>query len=100
QTITARVTGQGSTQDNNKEGSKSITVTVSGIESFRQAGDIEDSLREEAGGDSEIESTYQSKTLTLEVTSKLSARDIAALLSDKDIEIDEVSQGKVAGHHR
>ena len=101
QTLTARVTGQDSTQDkDNKEGSKSITVTVSGIESFRQAGDIEDSLREEAGGDSEIESTYQSKTLTLEVTSKLSARDIAALLSDKDIEIDEVSQGKVAGHHR
>ncbi len=99
QTITARVKAQGRTQDAN-DGTRSITVTVSGIESFRQAGSIEDSLREEAGEDSEIETTYQSKTLTLEVKSRLSARDIAALLSDKDIEIDEVSQGKVSGHHR
>ncbi|MBQ7733491.1 MAG: hypothetical protein IJT58_05685 [Synergistaceae bacterium] len=99
QTITARVKAQGRTHDAN-DGTRSITVTVSGIESFRQAGSIEDSLREEAGEESEIETTYQSKTLTLEVKSRLSARDIAALLSDKDIEIDEVSQGKVSGHHR
>lgn len=76
-----------------------INITVSDIGSFRQAGEIEDLLREHSG-EAEIETTYQSKTLMIKIQGKLTARDIAALLSDKDIEIDEVSQNKVSGHMR
>ena len=84
----------------NNANTGTISVTVSDIGSFRQAGEIEDLLREHLGTDSEIETAYQSKTLTLEIKGSIKAKDIAALLSDKDVEIDEVSQNKVSGHMR
>jgi hypothetical protein len=77
---------------------RSVTVRITDVPSFDEAGDIEDTLREMIGhGEVEI-AGYKDKVLELAIVSGKSARDIAAFLSKKEIEITGVTQQSVEGN--
>ncbi|MDR2176009.1 MAG: hypothetical protein LBO82_08775 [Synergistaceae bacterium] len=74
-----------------------VSVKIAGIPSFREATLIEDTLRELLGDSGQIEGEYKDNTLEMKVSSGKSARDIAAFLSEKEIEIDGIAPQSVSG---
>ncbi|MBQ7578330.1 MAG: hypothetical protein IJT21_08705 [Synergistaceae bacterium] len=73
---------------------KFIKVVISDVDSFSDAGKIEDFLKDFG----EIETGYKSKKLTLTIkTSSSTAREIAAKLSDNGVEIEALSNDSIEG---
>ncbi len=74
-----------------------ITVIISNVNSFKDAGMIEDALREFLD-DADMEMNYKNKILTLEIiNSPVNSRRLAAFLSDNNIEVDGVENFSVTG---
>jgi hypothetical protein len=74
-----------------------VTVRITGVPSFGEADGIEEALRELIGGAGQIEGEYKANVLEMKVTSDKTARNIAAFLSGKGIEIDGIAPRSVSG---
>jgi hypothetical protein len=74
-----------------------VNVTITGVPSFKEATLAEDALRELIGESGQIEAEYKDKTLVMKVVSGKTARDIAAFLSEKGIEIGGIASQNVDG---
>ncbi|MDR2137370.1 MAG: hypothetical protein LBO68_03690 [Synergistaceae bacterium] len=74
-----------------------VNVRITGVPSFGEATLIEDTLRELVGVSGQIEGAYKDNALEMQVTSDKTARNIAAFLSEKEIEIDSITSQSVSG---
>ena len=75
-----------------------IKITISNVGSFKDAGTIEDALREFLDN-AKIEMNYKNKILSLSITnSPVNSRNLAAFLSDNNIEIDGVENDLITGN--
>ncbi|MDR1649489.1 MAG: hypothetical protein LBR71_04445 [Synergistaceae bacterium] len=74
-----------------------VTIRIAGVPSFGEADGIEEALRELVGGAGQIEGEYKENVLEMKVTSDKTARNIAAFLSGKGIEIDGIAPRSVSG---
>ncbi|MDR1376336.1 MAG: hypothetical protein LBJ22_02400, partial [Synergistaceae bacterium] len=74
-----------------------VNVKITGIPSFKEATLMEDALRELIGGSGQVEGEYKDNTLEIKVISNKTARNIAAFLSVKEIEIDGIAAQSVSG---
>jgi hypothetical protein len=77
--------------------SAAVSVRITGIPTFKEAAPLEDALRELIGDSGQVESEYKDSTLEMKVASDKTARDIAAFLSGKEIEIDGIAPQSVSG---
>ena len=100
QTIDAHVLTKEKAQEvvNEEANSTIIKITISNVASFKDAGTIEDALREFLDN-AKIEMNYKNKILTLSITnSPVNSRNLAAFLSDNNIEIDGVENDLITGN--
>lgn len=75
-----------------------IKITVSNVNSFKDAGTLEDALRKFLDN-AEIEMNYKNKILTLSVTNPpINSRRIAVFLSDNNVEIDGMEDNLITGN--
>ncbi|MBR1487050.1 MAG: hypothetical protein IJ597_07350 [Synergistaceae bacterium] len=96
QTINAHVLNNEETNSDSNSESK-ITISISDVNSFKDAGAIEDALREFLD-DSDLEMNYKNKILTFEIkNSPVTSRKLAAFLSDNNIEVDGVEKDSITG---
>jgi hypothetical protein len=77
-----------------------VSVRITDIPSFKEATLIEDALREWVGESGQIEGEYKDNVLEMKVLSDKTARNIAAFLSEKEIEIDGIAAQNVGGSFR
>ena len=98
QTINAHVPAKEKEPETIPAASESkIKIEISNVNSFKDAGAIEDSLREFLD-DADIEMNFKNKILTLEVKdSPVNSRRLAAFLSDNNIEVDGVENESITG---
>ena len=73
-----------------------VSVHITGVPSFKEAGALEDALNELAGTGGSISAEFVKGTFQAAVTG-LTARQIADFLSEKGVEIEGVSADSVAG---
>ena len=86
----------GSDSSSAPQAGATVTVTITDVPSFRDAGAIEDALREMVG-QGEIKSEYKDRILELTIDSDKTARQIASFLSENGIEVTGAAAQKVEG---
>ena len=99
QTVSGRGGAAGNAEGPSASSESGVTVNVriTGIPSFKEAALIEDALRELVGDSGQIEGEYKDNTSEIKVISDKTARNIAAFLSEKEIEIDGIAPQSVSG---
>jgi uncharacterized alkaline shock family protein YloU len=78
----------------------SVSVRITGVPSFKDAETILNAVKEFIGSDGTVADTFADSTLTMEVTSGKTAKDLASRLSELRVKVDGVTPAHVSGTYK